>query len=116
MQVARDARPPGGLFLARVYRVGENLDACHGGEGKRPGRANPGRQTWLLAPLGRGGGRRQEPPQGLAVDGGEAGQLDGIEPPLAALHLRHESLPRADLPADLGLGEAGIPARLPQAL
>src|ERR1700676_5007092 len=59
--------------------------------------------------------RAEEPRQGLAVDGGEPGQLDGIDPALAALHLRDERLPRADLPADLGLGEAGVLPCLPQA-
>jgi len=56
----------------------------------------------------------KEPPDGLAVDGGEAVQLDGIEPPLAALDLGHPRLPHPDPPADLGLGEAGVPAALPQ--
>ena len=70
----------------------------------------------LLAPLRRSAGRRREPPDGLAVDGGEVVQLDGIKPPLAVLYLGHPRLPHPDPPADLDLRDAGVMGSLHQPL
>jgi hypothetical protein len=47
----------------------------------------------------------KEPRQRLAVDRGEPCQLDGIEPPLAALYLGHEGLRPAEVLRNLGLCE-----------